>query len=799
MFRQIFSGSVSSFALISGLMAGTSLAGSSIAMAQDSTTTVGTTTAKPLKAKKADTLEQVTVTANRRAQRAQDVAASLTVLNAQQLRDNPQIKRANDVVKFVPNASAFSSEGPERPRWFIRGIGTNSTTPNTVNPLGVYYDDIYIANVYNQGQPLYDLNRVEFLRGPQGTLWGKNANSGAVNYVSNPPTFKDEGYGTLGYGSNNEVQAQGALSGTVIPGKVAGRFAFYTDSVDGWQHNLYDGRDLGGGTDTAGRVQALIHANDDVDILLNVHFRRYDGTTLPQSYVADPTTNASGFGNPGTVYAPGYNHAGSIPVLPADEVDVINPGIEKLEEEGAAAKIIWTRPHYTITSITGYETNDRTQTTGTLAPPAGSSTAYSQSYTTGNYWQASEELHIASPAQNRFTWLGGLYGFAEHLDSANAQAYGASPVNAAGVSQPFSVAPYSNYMYGQDWGSYSAFLSLGYKITSRFKINSGVRWSSEDVSINDSYYATSLTGGAYTGPSGTGLAALAPGSSLTYHDNESHTYRSWTYDFTPEYKVSDNVNTYFRFAHGVMPGNYGFSGYASVPSDPALKAVQVTRINPESITAYEVGAKTQWFDNRLTVNGSIFNYDYDNALVNVPTTIGPGITSVVFRNAGSAYSRGIELQSDAVPISGLHIGGSIGLLTTKYTSEDAAGDGILGAQIPRSPHVSLNGYISYDQELPHAGDVLWAGDFNWTSKQYFFPTVANQQNDPLLAQGAYGVGNVHITWYPQDDHRLSFEGSVLNISDTLYKGLAVTPTNGQAYFVYGQPRTFFISVTKKFL
>jgi iron complex outermembrane receptor protein len=134
-------------------------------------------------------LSAVVVTAQKREQKLQDVPVAISVVSGDAIAHNPTIKTAQDVIQFIPNASASSADGRTRPRWFLRGIGTNETAASTVSPIGIYADDVFLNNVYLQAFPLFDQERVEVLRGPQGTLWGKNTTGGAIHFLSKKPTF----------------------------------------------------------------------------------------------------------------------------------------------------------------------------------------------------------------------------------------------------------------------------------------------------------------------------------------------------------------------------------------------------------------------------------------------------------------------------------------------------------------------------------------------------------------------------------------------------------------------------------
>jgi iron complex outermembrane receptor protein len=746
-------------------------------------------------------LEEIVVSAEKRKENVQRVPIAITAITGASITSADQILKTNDITHFVPNASSAITEGPERPRWFIRGIGTNSTNANTVNPVGVYYDDVYIANVYNQGLPLFDLDHVEVLRGPQGTLWGKNSNGGAINFISKAPSFDPDGYAKLGYGSYDHLQLQGAYGGAIIDDKLAGRISFYHDDDPGWQKNIYDGRALGGGSDDAGRGQLLVKLTDELTADFDLHFRKYDGTVRPSAYYPD-RLNAN--------RAPGYPTAAGVTQTPYGEVDIADPGIEQLDEKGGFARINWDAGAFTVTSITGYENNHRLQTAGIFAPNPPTAAPLDLGYSVADYWQGSEELRIASPTDQDFTWLGGLYGFVEHLDASAETAF--FQILPAGSSSAYGSAPaYSRAPYSEDWDSYAVFGNVGYKITDRFKVSAGARFTTEDNSIAARYY--DLLGGTLS-PKGTSVllaGAALPGlntgnyyltsGNLTYRGGDSRTFRPWTYDFSPEYQVTDQLNVYFRYAHGVLPGGYTFTAFQTVPGTNT-SATQISRLNQETLESYELGAKSRWFDNHLTANLAIFNYDYTNALTNVTVPVPgvAGVTTVLFENAGAAYSRGIELQLDAVPLEGLKIGGNLGLLDTKYTQDTTGHAGIVGAQIPRSPHVTVTAYINYDEPLNWGGDLVWALDGDWRSKQYFYGTVSQQQTnyDPYLAQRAYGVANAHLTWITRDDGKLSFELSILNLTDTTYAEHGLGPAYGSADRRLGEPRSAFFSANLKF-
>jgi len=803
--------SASSFAIVTGLIVG----GTSTAHAQDTKTAVDNTgSVAP---------EQVIVTANKRKQKAQDVDLDLTVLSGSQLKNPAQIKSTQDVVNFIPNAQGATTEGQTRPRYFVRGIGTNNVNYNAINPLGTYYDDIYIANVYDQALPIWDLDHVEALEGPQGTLWGKNANAGAINFISKAPTFTPDAYVKLGYGSFDTLHGEGAVSDALVPGKLAGRFSFFYDSTDGWQHNVWNNQQYGSGTNTALRQQFLITPTDDLSILLNFHARKFNGDLTSDSYIDD--LNDDFLKTPASLTAgsPYYSTAKGVatrpPALAYNDVDIAGPNTNKLDEKGASAKITWEQPKFTVTSITGYESNIwNEQSSSSYNAPFGA-TPYTLTTQNTTFWEASQELRIASPEKNRFTWLGGLYGFADSESSTTwtgnflANPYYAGATNTGPAFGATVNSPQETYFpWTQTTHSYAAFVNLGYKITPRFKVNSGVRLTVEHTTIQ-SYFnyvpgTTSFTdGSAYSNPSNyTSFVSPNTTTPVVSGASQAQTQTPLTYDVTPEYKFTNNIRSYFRYAHGVLPGNYTFAPYfvGSGAAAVSVGTAQPLKLKPETLDAYEVGLKTQWLDRRLTLNGTIFHYDYDNAATNVPTPIN-GTTTVLFENAGTETVDGGDIELDDKVTDNLHIGGNAGWLRAVYGQDGVdVKDGISGQQVPRSPHLSGVLYASYNEELPFGGNLVWAGDTELKSKFYYYPTQKTQVTNSgtglvdQQAQSAYALFNANLTWYPSAKSGTSVQFSVQNLFNQEYSILRLQDANGANGVYNGAPRSFLLSVTEKF-
>ena len=715
------------------------------------------------------TLAQVIVTSRKREERLQDVPLAITALGADTLQKADEIKTANDITQFIPNASASATDGRTRPRWFLRGIGTNETAASTVSPIGIYNDDVYLNNVYIQGFPLFDTERVEVLRGPQGTLWGKNTTGGAINYVSRRPTFDPDAYARVSFESFDEHNIEAGVGGGLTD-HVAGRIAFFEEKRDGWVDNPATSQKDGGVSDEAVRAQLLFQISPDLTALLNVHQRKLDGDKSPSFYVLDPTV---------TLFNPLY--AG--PLSGRESIAQAGEASEQLDSDGANARVDWKfGDGYTLTSITAYDSGDRTLFTG--SPVA---LDISRQRAVSNSEQYTQELRLASTKIDRFNWILGAYYFEESLFSGSVQRRdkvpGASSTNTTG-SSPFS---FDITDFDQTTHSWATFANGTYRLTDQWSITGGVRYSVESKDYDLSYQAAPSTA-SFTGIAQWWLPGGVSALNAPTLSTQSKSWNEVTYDVTPQFRINDNANLYLRYSHGFRAG-----GFVVSPTNT------ITTINPETLNAYELGLKTQWLEGRLTANAAIFDYDYKDIIVGVLLPV-PGTNSTlqVQENAGAGYSRGAELELAYNLSRNLRVGGSFGYLDTKYTkySSTASGQAIdaEGNRFTRAPKYSQTLDAEYRYPLQAGGALSLRTDWSYRTRQYF---NAVNQTDPTLWQDGYALGNARLSYQTPGGR---FEGSayVSNITNKVYSVLATGPSAGVTREVYGLPRSYGVAVSFKY-
>jgi iron complex outermembrane recepter protein len=338
-------------------------------------------------------LEEVTVTAQRRSERLQDVPVAVTAISGSELVERG-VRQAGDIVDSVPNLLLNLPYGPEaQPTFTLRGVTTQDFSENQSSPIAMYVDEVYKPVGALQALQIYDLDRVEVLRGPQGTLYGKNATGGAVNFYSRNPSLSEyDGYVIAGAGNYSMFATQGAVGGPIIDDRLGWRAAFLYEKRDGWVNSIVPGVEPLNGVDAAaGRLSFLGKPSEDLTILFKVFLSKSGGTPYgAHALNIDPTY--TGFNGTISWFDNGAKYAVH----------------KEIRNDGASLKIDWQLPHATLTSVTGfdygrwYEKSDDGGLPITLR--LDDPNTYFSSVNA-----FSQELRLASRDSGPFGWLAGLY------------------------------------------------------------------------------------------------------------------------------------------------------------------------------------------------------------------------------------------------------------------------------------------------------------------------------------------------------------------------------------------------------
>lgn len=725
-------------------------------------------------------LGAVVVTAQRRAEKIQDVPTTVTAVSGNQITATDTGSSAASVTNFVANTSAGET-APTRPRWWIRGVGTGAQGYDVQSPVGVYFDDVYFSNVNATGQPVFDLQRVEVLEGPQGTLWGKNTTGGAIDFISVKPSFTPSGYAKLDQSAHDDELFEAAYGGSLIDDKIAARASFHAESSPGAYNNVSDGSTEPLFHDDAGRIQFLANLSGDTTALLNLHFRDY--------YENGSDWTVIGAGPNGAYYKPSSLTAGYTPDPSPSAVESNAPNTTQVRQDGLALTVNSTVGRNALTSITGFEGFQTVAFADTDYTPL----ELGRSYSAGDTHQLSEELRLASPREDRVNWVVGTMLFGEDINSNAVSAI--LPDVDTGLT-PTGVAPkFQDVLFDQSTKSYSLFGSSTANFTDKFNVTAGLRYTDETKSDNLHIEGATAAAGSATSAAPYNNAAtwwlpssvnglVAQGSQAV-----SKSWGAWTYDLTPEYKIADNARVYVRYAHGFRSGGYNSS---------ATSQANIGIVNPEYLTSYEVGAKSEWLQGQLILNGDLFHYNYDDMQVNA---VSNGIS--LLTNAGKGRADGAEVTVEALPIDNLHLRLNTGWLNTRFVDYTTGGISYAGNHFVRSPHLSDVFNADYRLGLFNGNDVLFGTDWKYQSKYFFY---TNDQVDANVTQAGYTLGDARLSYVV---HKLTFTGYVENLTNKIYKVHTLLETNSTApvpssiylggdAVSWSEGRIFGASVTAKF-
>jgi len=524
-------------------------------------------------------LGEIVVTAERKAESVQNVGIAISVLSGDSLAAK-SITYVNDLQNAVPNLQAEPAFGSSQPEFRIRGVGFIDYTSNNASPVGVSLDDVALALPIQTQGLLFDIDRVEVLRGPQGTLYGRNTTGGEINFVSNRPTADTHAGLSFEYGTHNEFTAEGFLSGTLAP-TLIGRISFVTEQGGAWQRNRLNGDSLGDKDKEGVRAQLEWDPNEALNFRLNAHLSLDKSDEIGLHLIAPYTPYNSGAHGP-TIpadtsrYVTGWQLdpalANVVGISPNSKpgLDNSNNGVDLTANiDFGGAK---------LTSITAWNKMIRREYGDWDATQYYDSDEYFRSYLN----VISEEARIASTGAGPFSWVAGVFYSDQRLEE---NFY--SDFSDAFIGLP----PGTDVLltkYNQNANSFGEFGQVDYRFSDAFKATLGVREDHETREL------ANLNTGVVAGlaiPSFTGGVLNPPSTTSNLPSGK------FELDYTPQ---AGNL-FYGSISRGVKSG--GFTAH----NTPVAAAVDPFK--PEKLTAYEVGVKSD-VTQTLRVNGAVFYYRY---------------------------------------------------------------------------------------------------------------------------------------------------------------------------------------------
>jgi iron complex outermembrane receptor protein len=718
----------------------------------------------------------IVVTALRRNERLQDVPVSITALGAADLTAK-RITTANDLVGSIPNLRSSAITGSNSPIFALRGVSQADYSVNQQGPVATYFDEVYKGSAPLVALATYDLERVEVLRGPQGTLYGKNTTGGAINFISAKPQLGEtSGNLTVGVGNYSRYEASGALN-VPISSIAAFRGAFTFARADGWFKNLLPGRPDGNAVrEYAFRGSLLVEPTDSLTFIL----RAQTSLQNPINYAVQAEPLANGVGN-GIYEATGSGSSYFRQGVGRRETETGFVGRFRRRTAGAGLTTNWKASDaLTVTSVTSYDY-------GKLVipeDPDGSPVQAIDDVVTGKAKQFAQDLRLSSDFASGPNFILGGYFNTETVRGGSVYRYftdvdanGDGALNSLDCQVDFFTACIYQNSFKQTRRTVAVYSDANWALDDHFILRGGLRYTRDRGRLAD-FKAQVL------GSDSVPIANTIPGDPIDFNatTNLGFSQSAVTGKVGVDFKIDSAKMIYASFSRGFRGKSFNSQAYF-FPGELGIA-------KEETVNSYEIGFKTQFMDRRLTINGAAFYYDYRNqqALSIDPVTLGQQLV-----NIPKSRIYGGELEVNFRPVDRLRIFMNAGFLNSSIQKGVLSGINVKGNQLPTAPHANINVGADVDVIDNDSGKLTASADVVYTSKQYF-----ELFNNDALAQSKYAVANARLS-YAMADGRYTVAIWGKNIFDRIYRTAGVDATGlGLLVHYIGEPRTYGLSASVKF-
>ncbi|MBV1878503.1 MAG: TonB-dependent receptor [Pseudomonadales bacterium] len=676
-------------------------------------------------------IAEVIVTARRRSENLQKVPIAVSVVKGDQL-DIYDLGLSEELQGYIPNLTMANAFSASAPNIYLRGAGNSDYNDNSGGTVGVYIDEVFLNAPAGKLFQVYDQEQVQVLRGPQGTLFGKNSTAGAISFHSRLPHDEFEAYGTVTSGKYAQLDFEGAIN-LPLTEAFSGRIAINQRKRDGYaetrDQNNVKVRDNGRIDEEAVRI-LLNYADNNTTALLNLnHAEAFDDRTPYKGYgTSADGTNSSGWQDPDPSVRVNYSNFPEF-----DDVDTNGYFLTVHQDLGSM----------TLSSITA-----RYDASRIISLEADQSPFDIINITRDvEAKQISQELRLSNntvDAQDT-SWVFGLYYFTEDLDSEAG----------LGVLAPGATLPQA---YTSDTNTVAAFSEFIFNLNSRWKLTLGSRYTVDKKNIR---------------------LNSVPSATTNFRDDE--TWQEWTGRIILDQSLSDDTLLYYSLSRGFQGG--GFNGGLVTAGE---------KYEPEVLTAYEFGIKSQIFANSTRINTALFYYDYQDIQVftvaeaRVGDINASNIATENYTNSDSATIYGLEVELQTYLTDRLYVSSALGLLHSEYHdlillsgAQVISGD---GNPLINAPDTTFS--LAADYELPTSmGNLHLHADYNFHAERNFDIT------DRDRAQGnAYGLFNMKIS-YAQKNWQVALWGK--NLTDKTYSTIFFPLDSFNFnYYAFGLPRTY---------
>ncbi|HEX8776607.1 MAG TPA: TonB-dependent receptor [Rhodanobacter sp.] len=698
-------------------------------------------------------LDQVVVTARKRAETLQDVPIAVSAFTAADLRTQ-NVQNLGDLQGKVPSLQVYAARGSNTTLTaYIRGIGQADPTWGFDPAVGIYLDDVYLARPQGAMLDVFDVERIEVLRGPQGSLYGKNTIGGAIKYISRPLPVKTEGSAEVTVGTHGEKDVKASLGGASADQVWRGRLAVASLHNDGFGKDLLTGSRNGNKNTNAARLTLGFFPSNDFNAQLE-----FDG-------VRDNSNPRGAKMLEVNKFYPQYQ-----PLAGDFDTRSGMPQLNHTKLYGSALTMNWIASQAwslkSVTAVRGSST-DTNIDFDTLPPQLTDVNALYSDH------QFSQELQANYDAGGSVHGVFGAYYFD---GSANGEIH-----NIFLGSPPYSLLGYAQYgSTGGSMGtkSYAGYGDFTWDFSPDWSLDVGLRYTHETKTarIQNFGYADATFS--------TPILTLA-------NFNGSHGSDNLSPKVSLDWSVNPNIKLYASYGEGFHSGGYNIrANCAAIPNS-------CRPIDDEKVQSFELGSKMTFFDDRLMMNTALYRNVYSNIQLSVFTsyTLPNGQQGFFgdFTNAGKGHIDGLEEEFAWMPSENTTLRGNLAWMHTKYTKFMSGGVNIADTQkFTNAPKFS--GGLTLEHTIPLAGGGSLSGRINYSYQSLVYPETTLS---PLIAQPAYGLWNAGVTWQIDRPWSLSLQGT--NLANKSYRTTGYNiAALGIVTGYYGNPRMVTLSARYTF-
>ena len=688
-------------------------------------------------------IEEIVVTATKREESIQDVPIAVSAFTGEDLAARG-VQDIYGLQEVSPSIAVYSSNSTSNGGTLrIRGVGTTGNNPGLEAAVGTFIDGVYRSRAGLAFSDMVDLERIEILRGPQGTLFGKNTVAGALNIITKKPNFDGNSFNVSVGAGNLSSEAAGGTANVVLADNVlAARVSYSYRERDGYYEDHDGGEDWDNRDRHSFRGQLLWTPSEDVEVRLIADLTKKNESCCPAAIWINGPASA-------VVEALGGNIT-PFKVDGSQKVGTNWDPYEDVEDSGYSVDVKWdVNDSITFRSITAFREYevDRGQdidfTSADILHPQDSHEEFE------NF---SQEFQIYGGSES-FTWLAGAYFYTEDLDSDEYIVGGFDLGNylealGLGVAAAYEGDPAGRGVPGQGYDAdyfseaegWSVFTHNTWHVSSVFDITLGIRYSWEEKKagaiINGAPFGQAIDDPFCSDPDAVAFGSLCQNASWTNTEDENET--TGTLKFA--WQIAENINLYASYGRGYKAGGYNLDQEAVGNKDALGNFVDQSRFTPETSDSYELGMKGEFLDRRLTVNGALFYTDFDDMQLNTFTGLG-----FTVGNVKEVTTQGVEVESFLTLSDGIFITAGLTYADARYGD---VGDPVLDDnRLTQSPLWQSSMSVFVDKEVPGT-ELRWTFNANWS---HVGEANTGSDLDPEKVRGAFNMYNAQFGLRTADD------------------------------------------------